>query len=170
MIQSCQCNCCTTRNRMSTADIIFKLDGVAAYNKAEPSGGDLERLHQHNLKLQSELDKANEENTKLYAAHTELSRVDKRNFGELIIENVRLREANQALGAQVAELKIISSRNADNWIKHLNISTKQSEAIKVLRDALNSLGKYRSLNGDERVSSKCFEALSKVEALLGKGE
>jgi len=105
MIQSCQCNCCTTRNRMSTTDIIFKLDGVAAYNKEEPSGGDLERLHQHNLKLQSELDRANNENTKLYAAHTELSRVDKRNFGELIIENVRLREENQALVAQVAEQK-----------------------------------------------------------------
>ena len=78
------------------------------------------------------------------------------------------REKVKALGAQVAELKIISSRNADNWIKHLNISTKQSEAIEILRDALDNLGKYRSLNGDEWVSSKCFDAISKVEALLGE--
>lgn len=147
MIQSCQCNCCTTRNRMSTADIIFKLDGVAAYNKAEPSGGDLERLHQHNLKLQSELDKAR---------------------------------------AQVAELKIISSRNADNWIKHLNISTKQSEAIKIFRDAVDknmeisgNVNLTRPLRqGDKEFMNDCSdeilkiyknskEALSKVEALLG---
>lgn len=55
MIKACQCNCCITRNRHSTTDLILKLDGVAAYNKEEPSSGDLERLHQHNIKLQSEL-------------------------------------------------------------------------------------------------------------------
>ena len=85
------------------------------------------------------------------------------------------REKVKALGAQVAELKIISSRNADNWIKHLNISTKQSEAIKVLRDAVQQ-GMYRhAMMCDKTCVPVCpiyikREALSKVEALLGKGK
>lgn len=140
-------------------------------------------LHQEIKKLQAELDAVKIENAKLYAANTELSRVDKRGFGEMIL-------LNQALEAQLKQKAengccIVEHGwriSAEYEVEKLKAqAVKQSEALKVLKDALGlyahqtiDIIKGYKFNGDEILENvpnpnhaAARESLKKVDEILG---
>lgn len=87
--------------------------------------------------------------------------------GRLVMEIDELKQQLAAAKAEVEELKAISERNADNWIKYLNETTELQSQLAAAKANIDYLKQWKKdeLEHSNKLSTELAAAKAEVERL-----